>query len=179
MKIITLLLIMSILGCSKSSPSDAIANNIEKKISDLESKVAKLEQHNEITSLISKIESVAFLKVGETAFQTLKSPIGTLTFAIEDIKPFANGSKVKLSIGNPHNADLVGVSFKIDYGELDENKTPNQNSQKTKEISLSGEIKGGYWNHKEIILDGLSEEKLGFIRIYELEAKSITLLMKR
>jgi hypothetical protein len=169
-----------LVGCVKKEPNTNNADLV-KVIADLKVEVESLKSAEELRKLVSNIEAVAFLRVGTTAFSSLKTDIGTITVNISDIKPYANGSKVKLTFGNPLNADLTGVKFVIDYGELNEDKYQSikEGTERTKEISLNKELKKGTWNKEEIILEGLSDKKLGYVRIHDLTFTQIYLFTGR
>ncbi len=180
-----LLIVIFIFGCTKKEP-DLKQSNLEKTVADLKVEVTglkvevdSLKSANAIRSLVSNIEAVAYLEVGTTAFSAIKTDIGVITVNIADIKPFANGSKIKLIFGNPLNADLLGVKFKIDYGELNQDASIKEDSEKTKEVSLNNALKNGFWNKEEIILEGLSDKKLGYVRIHDLKFTQISLAVKR
>jgi len=169
-----------LVGCAKKEP-DTNNADLVKVIADLKVEVESLKSAEELRKLVSNIETVAFLRVGTTAFSSLKTDIGTITVNISDIKPYANGSKVKLTFGNPLNADLTGVKFVIDYGELNEDKYQSikEGTERTKEISLNKELKKGTWNKEEIILEGLSDKKLGYVKIHDLTFTQIYLFTGR
>jgi hypothetical protein len=163
-----------ICGCSKQQPpSDVKVETEVSKITleDLDNRLRNLE----IEDLYKNFETIAYLPVSEKKFATIKSSIGTVVFLIDDIKPYANGSNLKLIIGNPLYASLSDVKFKIDYGELDKENMPIDESQKTKDVSLLKPLKQGRWNKEEVILGGILPEKLGYIRIHDFDFRSITL----
>jgi hypothetical protein len=174
-KLISILLIsFFVIACSKKE-SNLKQPNLEKTIADLNVEIDALKRADKIAELISDLDSVAYLQIGNTTFSTIKTPIGVIAVKIGDIKPFANGSKVQLIFGNPLKAKLHGVEFKIDYGELNEDKSIKQDSEKTKDVSLNKELKDGVWNKEEVILEGLSDKKLGYVRIHDLTISSMSL----
>lgn len=166
--------IVIICGCSKNKEPSAAkveAENSKVTLEELDKRIRKLELDN----LFKNIDEIAYITISEKKFETVKSSIGTIAFLVDDIKPYGNGSKLKLIIGNPINASLMGVKFNIDYGELDEKNLPIDKSQMTKEVSLTNSLTKGTWNKEEVILGGIQPEKLGYIRIHDFNFSSMSL----
>ena len=163
-----------ICACSKNQEQSAVkveTNETKTRFEDLEKRVRKLELDN----MFKTFETIAFISVSEKKFATIKTDIGTITFLVDDMKPYANGTKLKLIIGNPINATLKDVKFSIDYGQVDEKDLVIDKSEKTKDINLIGELKKGTWNKEELILSGIQPDKLGYVRIHDFSFSSMSL----
>lgn len=172
--LIFLSLIAITCGCSKNKEHIETNNHSDEPkvtLEDLDKRLRNLE----IDDLYKNFDTIAYISVSEKKFATIKSSIGTIAFLVDDIKPYANGSNLKLIIGNPLYATLSDVKFKIDYGQLDDKNTPINESQKTKEVSLLKPLKQGRWNKEEIILGGVKPENLGFVRIHDFSFESMSL----
>ncbi len=177
-KLITFLMILFLPSCGQKEPSPT-TRELEAKIDSLNSTVellrSQVSQHS-VENFFKKVEKVAFLTVGTSEFQPIKTYIGTITVNIADIQPFANGSKATLVFGNPLYADLTKVKFQIDYGTLDKDSNIKEGSEKTKEVTVPQDIKGGSWNKVHVILEGLPTAELGYLRIHGFEAEQIRLI---
>jgi hypothetical protein len=98
-----------------------------------------------------------------------------MTIAIDDIQPFANGSKVALRIGNPLAATINGLKAKVEWGEVDEQGMPKEETSKSKEMVFSEELRSGTWTRVYAVLEGVRAEKLGFIRVKDAGHQGIAL----
>ncbi len=182
-KVTIVLLILFLTACEKSPPP-AASNESKKEIEDLQSLVQKLqervssleqsERKQRFEEAINKNDS-AYLQTGDTNFSTINTFIGILTFSIVNIEPYASGSRVELNIGNPLNSALKNVKFKVDYGSLDKDGVIVDGSEKTKEIRINETIQPGAWNKTKLILDGIETGKLGYIKIYEFTAPTLSM----
>jgi hypothetical protein len=70
---------------------------------------------------------------------------------------------------------LLKIKFKIDYGSLDKDGNIRLETEKTKEVAITDQIKAASWNKIEVILDGLPNNELGYIRIHDLDCPEIIL----
>lgn len=88
---------------------DAIVTRIEA----LEKISASATQQAEWRDLVSDVAGVAYLTPGSQGFSAIKSSIGMLMVSMENVVPYANGSRVTLSIGNPLAASLEGMKLSL------------------------------------------------------------------
>lgn len=105
----------------------------------------------------------------------IKTDLGPLTVSLEDIKPYANGSRVTLRFGNTTNATLDDASATVEWGTVDKKGSPLNDDAKSKEISFTKSFRPGSWNSVDVILDGVPPINLGFIRIHDVKNKGIHL----
>lgn len=173
--------LLSLQGCDSKSSTADLENKINAMSEKLDANQAEIELLKKETSKVSMNdmfrdwETVAFINTGSTAFESIKTMIGTITVNIADIQPFANGSKVALVFGNPHSANLSSVKFTIDYGSLNKDGTIKDGTEKSKEISLPDVLYAGSWARSPVVLEGLPVSELGYIRIHNLSIASISL----
>lgn len=169
-----LTLVLMTCGCSKSKEQEGKVNsNTEQKITieQLDKRLRELE----LTDIYKDFDKIAFITLSEKKFQTINSSIGAIAFLVEDVKPYANGASIKILIGNPINATLSDVKFKIDFGQLDEKNIPIADNERTKDVILINSLKKGSWNKEEIILGGIQPENLGYIRIHDFSFGAMSL----
>ena len=174
----------TLIACSKKETQEAISSTVgmngsnNSQIELLEQRIKALEDKNEWDDLFNNvIDKVVFIKVGAKEFQPIKTSVGFITVSIRNIEPFASGSKVHLDFGNPTSAGLK-IKFKIDYGSLGKDGLVKKDTEKTKDVSVLETIKAASWNKTEVILDGLPNNELGYIRIHDLESPEIILFTK-
>ena len=178
-KMIILLTIIVLIGCVDYERNNAI----EAKMQELETKMQELETN--IKSLefgVHEFERSILLTVGSKDYLTLRYDLGYLTVLIDNIEPYANGSKAKIGFGNISNAKLNDISFTIDWGRLMGSEyimdIPYHKTMKTKEVKLSKSFESGSWNYENIILEEFPFDSLGFIRIKNLKSSGIGLVKR-
>lgn len=177
---VTVLLLASLLWLTGCADESRVAS-LEAKVTELakaNEKIASLEQKVRdlsIKQLFQSFGNVAFLEPGADGYSAIRFDLGVLTIAIDDIKPYANGSKVTLRVGNPLAAKINGLKAKIEWGEADEKGSPNDDTAKSKEVVFTEHLPSGTWTRVTLILDGVKTEKLGFIRVSDLGHQGIAL----
>lgn len=183
-KLLLCVVSITLVACVDES-STVNQKELDERLSSLQGRVDALEADlREVNSdirferLRQNLDRSVFLRVGESEFLPIRTYIGTITFNLEDIQPFANGSKVTIVVGNPLNATLAGAKFQVDYGSLDSAGEIEDGSEKTKEIKVISNIQAGSWNKVPVILDGLETSKLGYIRVHDFEASQIRLITR-
>lgn len=180
-RILVCSLLMVLTACIDKSASvnqtelNEQVRSMEERLSTVESGLVQVQGDLRFEKLIRNVNKIAFLKVGESEFLPIETYLGTITFNVEDIQPFANGSKVILVIGNPLNASLGKASFHVDYGTLDGQGEILEGTEKSKQVTVPNDINRGSWNKVPVVLDGLEASKLGYIRIHDFEASQIIL----
>jgi len=98
---------------------------------------------------------------------------------LEDVQPYANGSKVMLQFGNFTSGSFANVKAEIDWGSVDEKGNPSSTTQKTKDIELVKSLGPGAWTSEEMILENVPPAALGFVRIHDLTTDHIALRRAR
>jgi hypothetical protein len=117
-----------------------------------------------------------FLPVEMLGYSIVESDIVRLTINLEDIKPYANGSRVTLRFGNITSATINDLRGTLDWGKMDKNRLPVIEEAKSKDLTFNKSLRAGSWTHIQVVLDGTAPSELGFVRIRDLSHKSIALL---
>jgi outer membrane murein-binding lipoprotein Lpp len=171
-------LIMCLLGCD----SDTRVNDLQKQIKELDTKVKTLESdldniknENSAERFDRDIEGIAYLTPGSTGYSVIKIDLGYVTVSLEDIKPYANGSRVALRFGNPTNAILTDMSATLEWGAVDSKGAPLNAEAKSKEIPFVKSFRPGSWNTIDVVLEGIPPTNLGFVRVKDVKNKGIQL----
>ena len=112
---------------------------------------------------------------GEKGYSRVDCEGGFFLLMVEDVKPFANGVKVSLRIGNPHNASFSNLTIKAKWGKsippLSDPKTLSKNldewqkSLTGKEFSFPETLQGGAWNYVELRLPNTKIDELGHLEL--------------
>lgn len=164
-------------GCDQSTSAETESRLTEATFEAqvLQEKVDGLQQKIEMMDLFRTMERVAFLKPGDEGYSVIQSDIGLLTVALEDIKPYANGSKVTLNFGNTTAATINGLNAKIDWGSVGEDGTPINEKVKSREVKFNETLRSGAWTRANVVLEGIPPTELGFIRLRDVGHSSIRL----
>lgn len=142
-----------------------------------DSRIEKLDERVldlEIQDAIGRLQQVD-LSPGDDGYSLLKIDLGVITVSIDDVKPFATGSKVLLKFGNPLNADLLNVRFDLSWGKKEGGLSVVETAKK-KTVTLTNELKAGAWTRVWVTLENHPSNDLGFVRIENLSCGTIKLL---
>jgi Protein of unknown function (DUF3251) len=132
---------------------DLVKNDLEKKDSDI-----SLLQ---LDLAISK-QQFGYFSASETGFDTMETGLGKVFVAIRDVKPYANGYKLTLDIGNPNFVTFGKVSGKVEWNKKD---VYQWDKNRTKEFSLTSNLLAGRWNKTEVVIAPAEKQELENIRI--------------
>lgn len=173
--VIVAALISSGCGQSTSAETESKLTEATSEAQALQEKLDGLQQKIEMMDLFRTMERVAFLKPGDEGYSVIQSDIGLLTVALEDIKPYANGSKVTLNFGNTTAATINGLNAKIDWGSVGEDGAPINEKAKSREVKFNETLRSGAWTRANVVLEGIPPAELGFIRLREVGHSGIKL----
>ena len=151
-------------------------NEYSNKISDLTNRLEEMERDNRFNNFFSKLEEIAYLTPGSNGYSVIQSDIGKLTVSLENILPYANGSRVILRFGNLTTATINGAKAKLEWGSVDKYGSPDNNNAKSMEITFSKSLEKGSWTKVSVVLEGVPPSDLGFVRVREMTHTGITLL---
>lgn len=120
----------------------------------------------------------AYLTPGTDNYDIIDAGIGRLTISLDNVQPFANGSKVTLKIGNPTSATIDGVEADLEWGTVDKTGIPVNDTAKVKHVTFNEVLRAGAWTNVSCVLENTLPTELGFIRVKELSHSSIKLQIK-
>jgi hypothetical protein len=112
-------------------------------------------------------DRVVVLKPGDQGYSTVRYDLGVMTARLEDIKPYANGSKVSIMLGNPSAARINGLKARVEWGAVDKDGFPRNDTGKARQVSFPETLSPGTWTKVEVVLDGFPPAELGFVRLRE------------
>ncbi len=150
---------------AKLASNEAEITKLQEQIESLKESNENLERTVNFNKLMSDIDKFAYLTPGETGYATIEFDLGVLTVNLEDIKPYANGSKITLNFGNTLSSSINGLKGTFEWGKVDENGSPINALAKTKDITFSETLIGGSWTKVSIVLDGIPPTEFGFLRL--------------
>jgi len=117
-------------------------------------------------------------------FIRLDSSVGSFTLSIQDVKPHADGVKIRLEVGNLTSATVNGGTFKVKWGP----RMPNPEDKdffalheswrkglRETEHEFTDNLRPGAWNKVILTLPGIPPDELGYLEI-SIETNKISLL---
>ncbi|MFO1243663.1 MAG: DUF3251 domain-containing protein [Ramlibacter sp.] len=155
------------------------------RLKDLDAKISDLEAANKALNLrvqmlefqveTSDWDRIAFMKPGDSGYSAIRYDLGIVTVKIQDVKPYANGSKISLQFGNLTSAKVDGLKAKIEWGTVNEKGVAQNDKAKSREVIFSESLAPGSWTLSELVLDGIPPTELGFVRLKDVGHRGIGL----
>jgi len=166
------------------SPGYTARRNIslEEEVRNLQARIELLETM--VFNTPFYLTSVTLDPSSPGGFQCLGSPVGVFLISLGDIKPYLDGYKVTVKIGNPYFATFSSFSIQVEWGE----KVPNLSEKEAfdkflawektirrKTFSFPQNLTPGTWTSIELVLTP-APKKLGYLRLSNLQISSVALL---
>lgn len=161
-------------GTDGDTPDRAAVDSLRVRVDSLEAQLLDAKLDIGFQKLRDGARHVAYLTPGSDGYSSVSADIGTLTFTIANVQPYASGSRVSLRIGNPTAAQIDGLSFEADWGKTDSAGGPIPG--KSREVKLETSLRNGSWTTVPIVLEGTPPGELGYIRLRNITHASIQLL---
>lgn len=146
---------------------------IEQTISEIETRVATLEFSKD------PYESAVFYPSSK-GYQRIDTNCGYFLVSLNEIKPYADGCKVILHVGNPSMVTYSGFILKAKWGkrfEKGEKFIDWVNSLKEKEEKFTQELSPGRWNKIELIVSPAKPEQVSYLKV-SMETDVVSLLKR-
>lgn len=167
----SLSLMLSACGSNPSgaaaAPDNFMTDANAREITSLKERVAMLEAANDSS----------MFKLSDEGFGFVRSSVGPVPFVWKESEKRGSGSQLTLEIGNTTNADWLRFEVYGTYGELNPDGSIKQGSTAPLTIESSTPVKSGRWNVVKIQVDGAQPEKIGFIRVNNINVSRISLLV--
>lgn len=179
------MVLILISGCDKEQVAPELNNKIdaantklaalEEQIGNLKNEIDEIKTQKAFDDLVKAIDKYAYLTPGDEGYSLIKFDLGILAVKLDDIKPYANGSKITLRIGNTFSATIDGLKATLEWGKVDDAGTPVNEKSKSKAVTLKESLPPGSWTRTSIVLDGVKPSELGFVRLKEINHRGIRL----
>jgi len=169
---------VSITACeqNKSTSNDrSKLQELSTKVEALEERMRDLKTSVDVIETFKDLDRIAYLTPGQSGYSSIQFDIGTLTVSLEDVKPYANGSKVTLMFGNPLAGNINGLKAKMEWGSMGTNGQPDNKTTKSRDITFKENLRPGSWTRTQVVLEGVPPDALGFVRIRDLQHTGIVL----
>jgi Protein of unknown function (DUF3251) len=122
-------------------------------------------------SMDDLLTDTAELSPGEDGYSVARSNGLPFMIALRKVTPFADGQRILLHIGNPHNATYLTPKLTVRWGPR---KAASQSAEdlgawvrslRTKEERILTDLRPGSWNHVTVTLAPASNEEVGYIDV--------------
>jgi hypothetical protein len=178
-----------------SCARDSQVKGLEQKVTALEDALETLKTEYEVLKTRVEINETgdifepahpksASFKPDEKGFQAIYTDYGQFLVSLQEIRPYANGYKVKFNLGNPSSLDFENVEVGLQWGpSRPENGfgpksisyTDWRKKFKTSKQSVNRRLFAGSWNPVELVLAPASQDDLGSIEITSIAAPRVFL----
>jgi len=157
--------------------ADAKIAVLQSQLDALQKSVAADKQSRDFDRMMQDLPKIAYMTPGNDGYSMVQADLGTLTVQLANVEPYANGSRVLLRFGNPLSAAINGLKLNIDWGRVTKLGPDNEN-QKSKEITFTETLRSGAWTSVPIVLDGVPPSDLGFVRVRNITHTGIALSLR-
>lgn len=161
--------------------------SLQNKVKELEYKIAVID--NSVTNMESELyliktqveEQEATIDPSSKGYDVAKSKLGNFLVTFKDIKPYGDGQKISLLIGNPYNITFNGYTIDVrhslrwpEYPKNPDSEARKRwseefkkftESQKEKQFVMTEKLLPGQWNKATIVIAPAKPEEVGSIRI--------------
>lgn len=163
--------VLLVTGCDQGAKVAALEN----KVASLENELADLKQTIEFNQIVNGLDKVAYLTPGSDGYNLVHSDLGVLTVSIDNIVPYANGSKITLQFGNLSAATIDGLKAKLEWGSVDKNGMADNKNAKSRDVSFKESLISGGWTSSDVVLEGVPPQELGFVRLKDVSHSGVRL----
>jgi len=161
-------------GCNKAQPYDdgmeilrltGDLNLAKSRIDSLENQLAEERRSNDV-----------ILKRGDEGYAFAKSDIGGLTVQLKGVSDVNGVAQIRLQIGNTSSATITTTQIYASWGQVDKDGNP-QEATKSHSVSpiIKQAIAPGTWQTVSFPINGAKASDVGYIRVYSINANSLTL----
>jgi len=173
-----LILAVTCTGCNPVASSCAQFVAINEELRALKDDLATLKERqdqDEVNRIVRDSDKLAYLQPRDSGYSTVRYGLGVFTVQLDDIQPYANGSKVALKMGNPLFSAVEGFKAKIEWGRITESGSPDNESAKAKDIIFNKTMRPGAWATVPLVLEGIPPTELGFVSVRDVTHTGIRL----
>ncbi len=176
-KILLLVAVLTpaISACSRDADEARELAVLRARLDSLQLVVKKIEFDAKYADFFSKVDGIAYLTPGSSGYSLIQSDLGKLAVSLEDVRPYANGTRIVLSIGNLTSATINGAKASIEWGSVDSAGSPRNEAAKSRDATFAEHLPAGAWTQVPLVLDGVLPAEFGFVRIKDVTHTGIGL----
>jgi hypothetical protein len=184
-------------GCgAKQGEQKAISTSVPARQADIDALREQIRvlrrQMSEIRAKSSRYESVP-LDPTEKGYGRINTISGFFLVSVRDVRPYLDGYRVSLEIGNPTTARYNGFKLKLTWempmpeqgeGESDERYSKRveewaSKPAKEKEFAFTETLYPGSWNRITLVISPATAEELKQLEITSMQTDQLSLAVSR
>jgi hypothetical protein len=164
-------------GCDqqRNTQQDSELARLSTAVDALAKRVESIEQARSFEELFKDSDRMAYLTPGADGYSVIRGDLGVMTVSLQNIEPYANGSRVTLQFGNLTSATINGAKVKVEWGTVDGKGVPNNDTAKSRDITFTQSLGAGRWTNAQVVLEAVPPTDLGFVRIREFGHSGISM----
>ena len=173
-------------GCTDPNELTQLRQSVQQAQNDLtqvknqlaatQKEVEELKVQLSVDKFMKDLDSVAYLTPGSDGYSFVQSRLGMVTVSLEDVQPYANGSRITLRFGNPMSATLNDVKATLEWGTLNAKGQPDNDSARSREFTFNQSLRAGAWTNVLVTLEAVPPTAFGFVRVKEIGNQGISLM---
>lgn len=182
-------LVLAACAAPKDQSAENGAKQFEAKLAVLETRISDFETVVRRAEILRKLDhdqyKTATFDPTDGSFQRLDPADGYGSFAVsvQDVRPFGDGVRVTLNLGNPWFISYNNVELKVTYApripDLEDANFAEaydgwEKTKKTKEETVLKKLEPGSWNPVQVTLPGIKADQFGYMEV-SVETASISL----
>jgi hypothetical protein len=162
-------------GCENYRDNKSNMEQVKNRVEEVQKSLERIEQTiSEIDTRVATLEfskdpyGYAVFDPSHKGYGRVDTDCGFFLISLKEIKPYLDGCKVILEIGNPSTVTYSGFILKAKWGkrfEKGEKFIDWVNSLKEKEEKFTQELSPGRWNKIELIVSPAKPEHLGYLQM--------------
>lgn len=165
-------IVVALLASSPGCVDRGQMTALEKRVADLETRaeelkasVSQLESNMTLNDIRRNMDDEAYLTPGAEGYSTIQTDLGRMTLSLDNVQPYANGTRVTLRFGNLTSATVNGAKANVEWGSVNERGLPIYGSTKSRQVSFSESLRAGAWTSVQVVLEGVPPTELGFVQV--------------
>jgi hypothetical protein len=154
-------------------------DELKKTNTALEKRVSILERNDKWRDFVDTAGGIAYLTPGTDGYSIVKIDVGFVTVSLENVQPYANGTRVALRFGNPTGATLTGGKATFEWGKVDAQGNAQNETAKSRDVTFTESFAAGGWTTVHVVLEGVPPSELGFVRVRDFSHQGMSLSLRR
>lgn len=177
---LVLLLVLSACESNSTRHTDMTTRlaALDSTVAELSERLRTVEWRNALDDAYEKERANArFDPAAAQGFARLETSVGSFAVALREVKPYADGVRAVLDVGNLTTAKVRGATFKVKWGpRLSGGRLKEwEASLQQRDIEILKDLEPGRWNQVVLSLPDTEISSLGYIEV-GMETSEISLI---
>lgn len=176
-----------LIGCHEFTPSPQVpaatidaalraqVAQLRTEVDALAERVQELEKKRARDEVDASLETRAVLQPESQGYQVIRTTVGALLVSIEDIEPYADGSRVTLEFGNASSATLMGVKATMLWQARLGEELQTQ-PVRSREVDFLKPLLAGRWTRVRVTLEEVPPDRLSYVAFRNITHNAVQML---